>query len=114
MPELIVVEEKPMSMAEVKEFLEEKKKEKKELNFRENKSLVYINSFIKAKSKEAENIKKDLEKLEITRLKDKHIIKIIDMVPKSVDELKVILSGEELTLKSEDLNKIIEVINKYA
>ena len=114
MTEISIVEEKPISLAEVREHLEEKKKGKKELNFRENKSLAYITSFAKIKTKEAEELKKELEKLDITRLKEKYIVKIIDLLPKTLDELKIILSGEEVTLKSEDLNKIIEIVKKYA
>lgn len=114
MTEISIIEEKPMSMAEVRDYLEDLKKEKKELNFRENKSLTYINTFVKIKSKDAEKLKEELSKLDIARLKEKYIIKIIDILPKNIDELRMILSGEEVTLKSEDLNKIIEIVNKYA
>lgn len=114
MTEISIIEEKPISMAEVKDYLDDVKKTKKELNFRENKSLVYINTFAKIKPKDAEELRKGLEKLDITRLKEKYIVKIIDLLPKNLDELKMILSGEEVTLKSEDLNKIIEIVKKYA
>ena len=112
--EISIIEEKPISISELKEYLDEKKKGKKELNFRENKSLVYINSFIKLKDKEASELRKELEKLEIARLKEKNIIKIVDLLPGTLDELKLILIGEELTLKTEDLNKIIDIIKKYS
>ena len=49
-------------------------------------------------------------KLNISRLKDKHINKIVDLLPNDVDDLKSILSGENLTLKQEDLTKIVETI----
>jgi len=39
-------------------------------------------------------------------------IKIIDLCPKDLDSLKVILTGENITLKQEDMEKIIEVIKK--
>ena len=114
MVEISVIEEKPVSMAELKEFLDSKKKEKKELNFRENKSLEYINSFVKLKKDKALELKKELESLDVIRLREKHIIKLIDLVPTEIDDLKMIFSGEGVTLKSEDLNKIIDIIKKYA
>ena len=42
------------------------------------------------------------------------MIKIIDILPEDVETLKVVFAGEELTLKTEDLNKIIEITKKYA
>lgn len=113
MPEIKIINENPITMAEVREYLEAKKKSKKELNFRENKSSAYINSFVKIKDKDAEALKKELETLDIVRLKDKHIVKLVDMLPKTLDELRMILSGDEITLKTEDLNKISDIIKKY-
>ena len=36
------------------------------------------------------------------------------MLPEDVESLKSVFAGEELTLKPEDLNKIIEITKKYA
>jgi len=113
MPEISIKEEMPLSLAEVKDFLDSKKKDKKELNFRENKSLEYINSFSVLKKDKAESLKKELNELEMARLKEKQIVKIVDLLPKNVDDLKIILSGEDITLKAEDLNKIVETVKKY-
>ena len=65
------------------------------------------------KIKDYKTFKKDLENLNLARLKEKHITLIINICPKDEDSLKTILSSENLTLKQEDINKIIEIVNKY-
>ncbi len=112
MVDVEVMHETPITMAELKVYLEKAKKEKKELNFRENKVLEYLNMFAEVSEKDVQEIKKQLESLGIVRLKDRHVIKIIDLMPKDEESLKVILSGENTTLKAEDLTKIVEVIKK--
>ncbi|MDD5132937.1 MAG: hypothetical protein PHD81_03625 [Candidatus Nanoarchaeia archaeon] len=104
-----VIEEKPLSMAEVKEKLANDK----ELTPRGTKTLEYLKATSLIKSNKAEELKEKLKNLDIQRLKDKHIIKIIDILPKEMDSLKVILS-QDVTLKQEDLQKILELVNSYS
>ena len=113
MVDIEILQEKPIMLADVKECIEDVKK-KKDLNFRESKCIDYINTFTKIKAKDAEKLKKGIEELNIGRLKDRHIIKIIDLMTDDIESLKLILSGEDITLKQEDLNKLIEVVKKYA
>jgi len=114
MVDIDIVNEKPITLCEVRDIIDVLKKDKKELNFRETKSIDYINSFVDLKTKDAEKLRKELEELGIGRLKERHIIKLIDIMPADLESLKLILTGEEVTLKLEDLTKIIEVIKKYA
>ena len=113
MSQVDVITETPLTMVEIKSKLDAQKKEKKELNFRAEKVLEYVNSFVKLKPKDIEAAKKDLNDLGILRLKDRHIIKIIDVMPVDLESLRIIFTGENLTLKQDDLNKILEVIKKY-
>ena len=114
MTEVKIIEQKPVALIEVKEHLDSLLKEKKELNFRENKVSAYLHGFELLNLKETNELKKELNEIEISRLKETHIIKIIDLLPTDLESLKLILSGENLTLKQEDLNKIIETVKKYA
>jgi len=114
MGDITLLSETPVSLSEVKNTIELNKKEKKELNFRENKVIEYVNLFCKIKPKESTQLKEEIANLNIARLKERHIIKIIDILPEDVETLKVVFAGEELTLKTEDLNKIIEITKKYA
>ena len=88
------------------------KKRDKELNFRAKKVEEYLNNVTKTKT--YKELKKELESAGITRLKEKHITLIINILPTDIDSLRTILSGENLTLKQEDLDKIMKIVKKHA
>lgn len=110
MSNLQVLNEMPLTMAELKERLEEVKKRDKELGERALKTYEYLNKFAQLKEKETLKLKEEITKLNIQRLKEKHIIKIIDVMPKDIESLKLIFSSENITIKQEDLQRILEVI----
>ncbi len=107
MVNLEVVNEVSLSMEELKDKLDKIKKRDEDLNPRGIKTYEYINRIVK---KDGKKLKVNLSKLGISRLKDKHINKIVDILPKDIDELRSVLSGENLTLKQEDLIKIVETV----
>ncbi len=109
MGELEVVNEKPLPTAVLKELLEGMEKDA-ELSFRATRTLEYLKNFVKRKGNEVEEIKKKLQELNILRLKEKQMVKIIDMNPSDAEELKALLVGENVTLKQEELNSIIECL----
>lgn len=107
-----VIEKIPISVPEMKEHVDAMKKRDKELNFRAKKVEDYLNGVPKTKA--YKELKKELESAGIGRLKNKHITLIINVLPTDVDSLRAILSGENLTLKQEDLDKITKIVNKHA
>lgn len=110
MVDLKVVEEKPLTLAALKEKLELIEKRDKELSFRANKTKEYLNNFNLKKFKETESLMKKIDELQVPRLKDRHIAKIIDIAPKDMDSLRLLLSGEAITVKEEDLKKILSLL----
>ncbi|MCG2717363.1 MAG: hypothetical protein L6408_00820 [Nanoarchaeota archaeon] len=112
MSNLKVLEETPISAVELKEKLNKVKKRDKELGKKATKTVEYLNTFTNLKIKEAEDIKKKIINLNIPRLRDRHIVKVLDIMPKEIDSLKMLFSGENITIKEEDLNKVLEVIKK--
>ena len=113
MPNIEVVEKKSINMAALKEELAEVKKRDTELSFRGNKTEEYLNEFAILKPKQAEELYKKIESISIPRLKDSHINKIIDMMPASVAELKVIMQGYALPVTNENLKKIVDCIAEF-
>ncbi len=107
MLEIEVIEQKPVTIAELKGLVENVKKE--EQNFRMQKVSEYINGI--AARKEQKEIYKKLEGLEISKLRDRHIVKIIDLMPDNADSLKAIFAGEVTSLKQDEIQKILEAIN---
>lgn len=109
MAEIEVIKETPIAMVELKEKLTQLKKHH-DLSFRATKTLEYLNNFATKKQKEIEEAKKKLQELNILRLKESHIIKILDLQPKDPETLKAILANENVTLKPEELKKVVECI----
>ena len=100
-------------MATVKSMLEKIKKRDGELNFRSNKTEDYLNQNTILKKKDADELYKKIEELDVSRIKGIHINKIIDIMPITSDELKSLLSGYTLSLSVENLKKIVETVNDY-
>ena len=105
-----ILEQQPISLPLLKTKLEGLKTKDKELNFRAAKVFDYLKEFTSLTKKQAEDLEKKLKELNIPRLKEKHIGKIIDLQPESTEEIKSLLSGENITIKSEDLTKIIGIL----
>lgn len=103
-----IIKEIPLTLTETKELLLKIEKRDKELATRAQKTKEYLNKFAKLTQKQVKDLKEKLIKLNITRLKEKTIAKLIDIQPKDIDSLRIILVAENLTLKQEDLQKIIE------
>ena len=74
-----IIKEKPMTMVELKEEVEKIKKRDKEPNLRVQKTEEYLNLFVHLKPEKKKKIKEKIGKLDIPRLKDEHISKIVDI-----------------------------------
>ncbi len=114
MTSIEVLSEVPITLGEVNERLNSIEKRDKELNEVATKAKAYAEHFVKLDKKKTKELKKELEDLNIPRLKDRHYVKLIDMLPEYIDSLRTVFVGETVTVKQEDLNRILEVIKKYA
>ncbi len=110
MSDVKIISEKPLDMANLKEEIEKIKKRDKELSFRANKTEEYLNQFIS--NKNARELVEKLTKLNIPRLKDHQIKKIVDILPTTTDDLKVVLQGYTISMNNENSKKIVDTINK--
>lgn len=111
MGDMQIISEVPMDMYQLKKELEMIKKRDGELNFRANKTEEYLNQV--AVHKDADELFDKMVKLNIPRLKEQHIHKIIDIMPTTVNELKVALQGYTITINSESMKKIVDTINEF-
>lgn len=112
MAKLNILKEEPLSLTEAKSILAKIKERDKELGFRAAKTEDYLNQFARLSEKQNAELYKKIEGLQIPRLKDGHIKKIISLLPKTVDDLKLVLQGYTLTLKEESLKKIMETLTE--
>jgi len=108
-----IITEIPITMGEMKKELEKISKRDKEINLRASKTIEYLNQFVKIKGSEAKELYNKIDNLKIPRLKEQHIKKIIDIMPKTVDDMKAVLQGYTLTINNENMKKIVDVVNKF-
>jgi DNA-directed RNA polymerase subunit F len=109
-----IVSEAPISLVHLKAELEKIKKRDGELNFRSQRTEEYLTQFVTLSEKQADDLFGKIQKLDIPRLKDTHIYKIIDMMPKTVEDLKAILQAYTITVKQENLKKIVDLVTESA
>ena len=108
-----ILEEKPISMLQLKEELDANTKKFGELNFRANKTNEYLQQFLKIKPKEGKELIKKLTDLKIPRLKEAHIFKIADLMPHKPELVKLLFQGTPLTISEDSCKKIVKVIDEY-
>lgn len=108
-----ILNETPMSAAEVKEELKKIRDRDKELNFRATKTEDYLNQLVTLSPAKIKELAKKLDGLKIQRLKEQHIAKIIDVLPATEKDVKVLLQGYALTVKKEDMKKIADAVAEY-
>lgn len=107
-----IISEKGITLSEAKADLTRIKARDKELSFRSTKTEEYLNQFAPLEEKKARELSKKIESLNIPRLKDTHICKIIDVMPTTLIELKAVLQGYTITIKDENLKKVIEILQE--
>jgi DNA-directed RNA polymerase subunit F len=109
-----ILSEQPISMIELKQELEKIKQRDKELGTISNKTQEYLGQFTTLEPKKAEELKAKLESLKISRLKPEFIIKILDTIPTTVEQLKTLLQGYIVSLNQADTKKVVDVISQFA
>lgn len=113
MPSPQFIEEKPLSLVDVKSNLQSIEKRDEELNYLSNKAKEYLDNFVTLSPDKKEEMYKKLSKLDLTRLKDEHICKFIDFLPKDVEELKVVLQSYPLSLSKKDQEAIVGAVKEF-
>ena len=107
------IEEKPLSLGTVKRHLADIEKRDGELNFLSNKCKEYLDAFVPLDLKKRELLHKKLIALDLTRLKEEHIAKITDFLPKDANDLKVVLQAYPLSLLKKDQDAILGAVKEF-
>jgi len=103
-----IVETDPITISEVKDMLE-KFSETHELTYEQNLTLDHVGKFSKLDSESSKKLVEEL--LEI--VKKKYAVRITDIMPEDLADLRLIFAKERIPIKKEDLEKILEIVNKY-
>ena len=92
----------PLTLAEVADLVGKSEKEGKVKDF--------IKDFNKMSVKKAIEMKQEIKELDLIKLKDEDIVKIVDFMPDDAADLTKIVNA---SLDQDETNKILEIVKKY-
>ena len=107
-----VISKEPVAGAEVLAVISKKAKDT-ELTYREEKTQEYLKNFSKLSLKDFEKAKAELIALELPRIEDEQIVKILELMPSNGTELRAIVSHSGVVLVDENVTKTLDVLNSY-
>lgn len=100
---MVIKEQTPLTLAEVTGLAGDSE--------RAGQAKAFIKQFSKMKPEKAKEIRKDLVDLELLKLKEEHIVKIVDFMPEDAEDVIKILP--EVSLNQDEINKILEAVKKH-
>jgi DNA-directed RNA polymerase subunit F len=100
---MAIIESTPLTLSEVLDLAGDTDREKEIKTF--------IKKFTKMPIDKAKAMREELEKLELLKLKEEYIVKIVDFLPKDAIDLNKIIV--DVSLDQEEVNKILDVVKKY-
>ncbi|MDD3984900.1 MAG: RNA polymerase Rpb4 family protein [Methanobacterium sp.] len=103
-----VIETDPITIAEAKEMLEEGA-QSYEPTYEQNLAVDHVTKFAKLDIEPAQNLVKELGEI----IKLTQAIKIADIMPVDLADLRLIFAKERGSHKKEELEQILEIVNKY-
>lgn len=99
----MILDQKPISLAEVKEYIK---------NIDENKQMAdYLRKFSKLSKDKADSLMKEIKAINNPKINEAGIIKIADILPQDAEELNRLFS--EVNLTEEEANAILNVVKNY-
>ncbi len=111
-----LVNERFVSLAEVKDILRKRDKEckaeGKELLYEQKKALEHADSSVKLSLKDTKELVEKILALNLGLTDDKAVA-IADLMPENVDDVRAIFSKERFKHDEEEIKKIIEVVAQY-
>jgi DNA-directed RNA polymerase subunit F len=106
-----VKSEKFVPSYEAKKILAKRSKEG-ELNYEQKNAFDYLNKFCKVPEKDVEALIADLSK--VGKLTERHIVSIVEMLPRGEDELRLLFANERAVLSDEEKKQILDAVKKHA
>jgi DNA-directed RNA polymerase subunit F len=93
-----------LSMIEVIEYI----KKDKEIN---TELIGFIKKFLNLNLKKSKELKEEIENLNLMKIKKEDIVKIIDLMPESAEDLNKIFV--DVNLDEDETKKILDTIRKF-
>lgn len=103
-----VLENNPITMAEVKELLEERS-QSIELTYEQNLALDHVSKFAKLDTEASNKLVDELQKI----IKKNQAIKITNIMPEDMADMRLIFAKERGSHKKEELEQLLKIIDQY-
>jgi len=78
---------------------------------KEKETLGFIRKFTKIKPKESQEFKKKLEALDLMKMNEKYMIKIVDLMPGTQEEINKIFV--DVGLSEDETKKILDTVKEF-
>src|SRR6266700_3380 len=102
------MEEVFVSLAELKVILDKEKAARSELNPEQQYSLSHASLFARVLADKVPPIMKEL--METTMMSPFKAVKIVDLRPTHMDDVRAIFAKERFALSKEDAEKVLEIV----
>ncbi|MDR1721447.1 MAG: RNA polymerase Rpb4 family protein [Methanobrevibacter sp.] len=102
------LETNPIPMANVKKILEDFSQEY-ELDYEQNLTLDHVTKFSKLPLEETEKLIDALEE----KVKRKVAIRIADILPEDLADLRLLFAKERIVVKKEDMQGILDIVDGF-
>lgn len=99
----MILELKPLTLAEAQGLIEERPETLQ--------VTTYLKKFSKISAEKSESLVQDLKKLNNIKLKETHLVKIADFLPRDAEDVHKIVSDSSLT--EAEVGAILDVVKNY-
>lgn len=99
----MIIQNEPLSMAESLDYIKKDEKNSEVDSF--------IRRFTELSSKDAKELRKKINELNMIKIKQEHVSKIIDLLPDNSADLNKIFVG--VSLDEDETKHILDIIKEY-
>ena len=113
-----VIDSEPITISEAREILMQKVKEKvdennevdgRQFTYEQNLTIDYVNKFALLDAEDAKELRGKLEEY----ISPRQAVKVVDIMPEDMDDLRLIFTKERGTIETDVLEKILDLIDQY-
>ncbi len=108
-----IISQTPINSAELHAEMKRIKERDKELGFRAQKTVDYLEGIGTLDAKNAKELMDKLLKLDVPRLRDMHFHKIVDLMPTNAKDVKIVLQSYNVTVSQESCKKIADSVAEF-
>lgn len=111
-----ILEEDYAPLAEIRDILDNKrkkyKKEGMEMLYEQKQALDHAQRFSHLNLRDSRGLMKKLSELDLN-LNPTQIVKIVDLLPETVDDIRAIFAKERFRYNEEEIQRILDLIAQY-